>query len=87
MKDKIIFIKESILSKRDYERYKLNDFIKLKYLIKDKQKSFYIYQQTDKEKSYIGIIAGISIDDYNNNIIKIHEETITKRENLFKKYQ
>lgn len=28
MKDKIIFIKESILSKRDYERYKLNDFIK-----------------------------------------------------------
>ena len=28
MKGKIIFIKESILSKRDYERFKLNDFIK-----------------------------------------------------------
>ena len=28
MKGKIIFLKESILSKRDYERYKLNDFIK-----------------------------------------------------------
>ena len=28
MKGKIIFIKESILSKRDYERYKFNDFIK-----------------------------------------------------------
>ena len=27
MKEKIIFIKETILSKRDYERYKLNDFI------------------------------------------------------------
>ena len=67
-------------------RKKLNDFIKSKYLIKDKQKSFYIYQQTDKEKSYIGIIAGISIEDYNNNIIKIHEETIAERENLFKKY-
>jgi hypothetical protein len=28
VKGKIIFIKESILSKRDYERYKFNDFIK-----------------------------------------------------------
>ena len=27
MNGKIIFIKETILSKRDYERYKLNDFI------------------------------------------------------------
>ena len=31
MKDKIIFIKESILSKRDYERYKFNDFIQSGY--------------------------------------------------------
>ena len=28
MNNKIIFLKESILSKRDYERYKFNDFIK-----------------------------------------------------------
>ncbi|MDG1973788.1 MAG: hypothetical protein P8I26_01980 [Flavobacteriaceae bacterium] len=31
MKGKIIFIKESILSKRDYERYKFNDFIQSGY--------------------------------------------------------
>ena len=28
MNGRIIFIKESLLSKRDYERYSLNDFIK-----------------------------------------------------------
>ena len=35
---------------------------------------------------FTGIIAGASVLDYSNDLIKKHENTILKRENLFKKY-
>ena len=54
---------------------------------KEKEESFYIYQQIREQKSFIGIIASVSIDEYKNKKIKIHEETITKRKKMHLKLQ
>lgn len=48
---------------------------------------FYIYQVTKPNKQRIrGIIGLVNIDDYENNLIKKHEETLTKRVELFANY-
>ena len=65
---------------------KFSEFIEKKILIEEIKESFYIYQQIKKNRKFIGIIACISIEEYLNGTIKIHEETITKRENMFKDY-
>ena len=45
-----------------------------------------MYKQTTPIGEFTGIIAGASVLDYSNDSIKKHENTILKRENLFKKY-
>ena len=54
--------------------------------IQDKKPTFYIYERLDANDAFCGIIAATSVADYNNNTIKKHEGTITKREQLFEKY-
>lgn len=54
-------------------------------LIKEASPSYYIYRQSGSH-TYTGIIAGVSIEDYHNQVIKKHEDTITKRELMFKDY-
>ena len=54
--------------------------------IQDNKPTFYIYERLDANDAFCGIIAATSVADYNNNIIKKHEGTITKREQLFEKY-
>ncbi len=55
-------------------------------LIKEDQPAFYIYEQSYGNHIFKGIIAGISVDDYNNGKIKKHEHTLTNREKMFKEY-
>ncbi len=55
-------------------------------LIKDEKPTFYIYKKVTKETTFCGIIAATSSDDYQNDVIKKHEETIHSREVLFEKY-
>lgn len=51
------------------------------WLIKDPENSFYIYRVIKGSHSYTGIIAAASVDDYlNNNILK-HENTLTEKQN------
>lgn len=69
------------LVKNKYEEFKKN-----KFLFKDKEAQFYIYRQTTEFGIFQGIIAGASVEDYQSNIIKKHENTIQNRENIFKKY-
>ncbi len=73
------------------ERFKLisknyDDFIDKGILIQDNEPHFYIYKQTNEKEEFIGIIGGASLEDYQNNIIKKHEATIIKREEIFKNY-
>jgi uncharacterized protein (DUF1015 family) len=52
----------------------------------DSQEAFYIYEQIKENHSYTGIIGLSSIDDYFNGEIKIHEQTITDREEKLMHY-
>ena len=74
--------------KAKYEliKQKIKSFIKSQILFKEDSSSYYIYQKSDKNYSYTGIIAATSINDYLNNKIKIHEQTISKREKMFRDY-
>lgn len=65
---------------------KYKKFLSDKILIQDKQSCYYIYQQHKDEYIYTGIIACTSIADYMNGTIKIHEQTITEREEKLMHY-
>ncbi|WP_055446497.1 DUF1015 domain-containing protein [Lacinutrix mariniflava] len=55
--------------------------------VKDKKPSFYIYKIVDRDKqTFNGIVAAASVADYQNDIIKKHEDTIASRETVFKDY-
>ena len=54
--------------------------------IQDEQPCYYIYKTKSRNHSYCGIIAAASVDDYEQNVIKKHEDTIALREKLFKEY-
>ena len=47
---------------------------------------FYLYRIQTKNNTFIGIVAGTSIEDYKKNIIKKHEDTLQYRVELFKDY-
>jgi uncharacterized protein (DUF1015 family) len=65
---------------------KYQDFKEDGVLFEDEKPSFYIYEIKTKNQSFTGIIAGTSIDDYKNNVIKKHEDTLQYRVELFKDY-
>jgi uncharacterized protein (DUF1015 family) len=54
--------------------------------LKEKSACFYLYEIASKEHTYTGIIAATAIDDYKNNIIKKHEDTLQYRVELFTDY-
>ena len=47
--------------------------------ITDTDKAYYVYELTMNGRTQTGIAACASIDDYNNNIIKKHENTSADR--------
>ncbi|QKX07443.1 DUF1015 domain-containing protein [Aquimarina sp. TRL1] len=74
------------------ERYKLvrNRYLEFKeddIFIQDQQTSYYVYKIVNREQeSFCGIVAAASAEDYENNVIKKHEDTIQDRETTFKEY-
>lgn len=67
-------------------KQKLDSFIEDGHLFKEEKPAIYIYRQESKDFSFSGLICGIAVDDYLSGCIKIHEHTITRKENLFKQY-
>ena len=61
-------------------------FVREKIFKKDENPCYYLYRQIKNENEFVGIIACTSIDDYVNGVIKIHEQTITQREEKLKDY-
>ena len=77
--------------KKGFEKFKLikqkfEEFEKSGILKKEEKKIFYLYRQHSRSHVFEGIIAACSVDDYINGIIKGHEHTITKREQMFTNY-
>ncbi|MFT4754241.1 MAG: hypothetical protein ACI9GM_001655 [Salibacteraceae bacterium] len=65
-----------------YEEFRDNGIF-----IRDEQPKFYVYQQIkNNNQSFIGVIAGVNIDDFNEGHVKKHENTLTKREAIFANY-
>ena len=74
------------------ERYSLvkNRYLEFKedgIFVQDNKPSLYVYKIVNKYgQKFAGIIATTSAEDYENNIIKKHEDTLTNREQIFKTY-
>lgn len=75
-------------SKERFEavRKEYGHFQALGILKQDDSPHFYLYQQTTKDRVFLGIVAGASVEDYNQDHIKKHEATLTSRENMFTEY-
>jgi uncharacterized protein (DUF1015 family) len=67
-------------------RKKFDSFFKQGVFKKEIEECYYIYQHSKNGKCYTGIIAGASMQDYMKGNIKIHEQTISKREKMFSDY-
>ncbi len=65
---------------------KYNDFKNDKILVQEEEPVFYLYEIQSKTNTFTGIIAGTSIEDYQNDVIKKHEDTLQYRVELFKDY-
>jgi len=65
---------------------KYHDFRSEDILVQEEKEVFYLYEIQAKTQTYTGIIAGTSVADYQNNVIKRHEDTLQYRVELFKDY-
>ncbi|WP_374399510.1 DUF1015 domain-containing protein [Flavobacterium sp.] len=65
---------------------KYQDFKHDQILIEEDHPVFYLYEIQSKGQTFTGIISGTSVKDYQNNVIKKHEDTLQYRVELFKDY-
>ena len=65
---------------------KFNDFKESGLLIAESEDCFYIYQQTNKNHTFEGIIGATAVSDYLEGNIKKHEHTIKSKLDMFKNY-
>lgn len=54
--------------------------------LQDESPRYYIYRQTGEMGTFTGLVAGASVQDYMDGKIKIHENTLSEREQTFKLY-
>ena len=79
-------IKKKGIEKFNAVKEKFNDFQEAGFLITEAIESFYIYQQTNENHNFEGIIGATAVIDYLNGNIKKHEHTLNAREKMFKSY-
>ena len=66
--------------------HKYQDFKNEGVFIKEDKPAFFLYEIKTKAQTFIGFVAGTSIEDYKNNVIKRHEDTLQYRVEYFKDY-
>lgn len=64
-----------------YEEFKHDHILKM-----DSAPAFFIYEIQSRNRVFTGIIVGASVEDYQNNVIKRHEDTLHYRVEYFKDY-
>ncbi len=63
------------------------EFIEDGIFTQDESACYYVYKIVDRDKQvFNGIVAAASAEDYENDVIKKHEDTIEHREIIFKDY-
>lgn len=78
---KLAIKKRFKLVKKKYQEFR-SDTI----LVQDDKPAVYIHQIATENHTFTGIILGTSIEDYQNNVIKKHENTLQYRVELLKDY-
>ena len=66
--------------------HKYQDFKDDSIFIEEEKAVFFLYEIQSKEQNFTGIVAGTSIEEYKNDIIKKHEDTLQYRVEYFKDY-
>ncbi|WP_375324688.1 DUF1015 domain-containing protein [Flagellimonas sp. GZD32] len=62
------------------------EFLEENIFQKDESPSFYLYQIEKEDFKSLGFFCACSVEDYRNNVIKKHEDTLQQREELFAEY-
>ena len=66
--------------------HKYQDFKEEGVFMTEDEAVFFLYEIQSKSQTFTGIVAGTSIEDYKNNVIKKHEDTLQYRVEYFKDY-
>lgn len=82
-KQKIIQTDKKLLSKIKLKFY---EYLDENIIQKNPHEAYYLYRQTTEIGTFTGIIALAHADDYFNNVIKKHEDTLAKKEETLKDY-
>ncbi len=79
---------QEISTKKEFNlvRNRYHEFKDENFFVQDDTPKFYLYKMVTRTDTFIGIVGATSVEDYNTNVIKIHENTLEKREQLFKEY-
>jgi len=79
---------QEITTKKEFNlvRNRYLEFKEEQFFVQDETPKFYLYKMVTRTDTFIGIIGATSVEDYENNVVKIHEKTLEKRELLFKEY-
>ncbi|TNE55248.1 MAG: DUF1015 domain-containing protein [Bacteroidetes bacterium] len=67
-------------------RSKFEEFFDRGILIQEERAALYLYRQSTPENIFVGVIAGASVQEYEEDRIKKHEATLTSREGMFTNY-
>lgn len=67
-------------------KQKYAEFINDGIFMQEEEDSLYIYRQSTEIHVFVGVIAGASIAEYDNDLIKKHEATLSAREEMFTRY-
>lgn len=62
------------------------EFLEDNIFLKDEEASFYLYQIEKGDFKSLGFFCACSVEDYRNDVIKKHEDTLEHREELFADY-
>lgn len=71
-----------------YAKAALDDLVNNNSLIKSEEEAFYIYKQIqlNTNKTFLGLVCVVDVEDYFSGHIKIHEKTITEKEDQLIKH-
>lgn len=67
-------------------RQVFDSFVAQGIFVQESEPSFYLYRQRKEGRDYLGWMGGMAVEDYRKGVVKLHEHTIERRENLFAEY-
>lgn len=67
-------------------RDRFREFLRAGMLVRDDKPYLYVYELQQKGRRFQGLICATSCEDYRNNVIRRHEDTMARRELVFARF-